>query len=102
VKIATFNVNGIRSWKKDAWLQPASREAYRRLLAQGWIDALRVKHPAEPIFTFWDYFRNHRVGLDSEQTAMQSDGRAKCILGALAETRFRSSVGPALIFALYP
>jgi hypothetical protein len=33
---------------------------------------------------------------------MQSDGRAKCILGALAETRFRSSVGPALIFALYP
>jgi exodeoxyribonuclease-3 len=54
-----FDIYNTRSWKKDALLQPASREAYQRLLAQGWIDALRVKHPATPIFTFWDYFRNH-------------------------------------------
>ena len=25
---------------------------------QGWRDALRSLHPAERIFTFWDYFRN--------------------------------------------
>jgi exodeoxyribonuclease III len=48
-----------KSWKKDALLQPAPREAWRRLLAQGWTDALREQHPGEKIFTFWDYFRQH-------------------------------------------
>jgi exodeoxyribonuclease III len=48
-----------KSWQKDALLQPESREAYQRLLAQGWTDALRARHPEEPIYTFWDYFRNH-------------------------------------------
>ncbi|MBB5208293.1 exodeoxyribonuclease III [Chiayiivirga flava] len=48
-----------RSWKKDALLQPESREAYRRLLAQGWTDAIRATHPDAAIYTFWDYFRQH-------------------------------------------
>ena len=48
-----------RSWKKDALLQPESRDAYARLLAQGWTDAVRAMHPEEKIFTFWDYFRKH-------------------------------------------
>ena len=48
-----------RSWKKDALLQPESREAYRRLLAQGWTDAIAKIHPGEPVYTFWDYFREH-------------------------------------------
>ena len=48
-----------RSWLKDALLQPASRECYRRLLGQGWTDALRHKYPDERIYTFWDYFRQH-------------------------------------------
>ena len=48
-----------KSWRKDALLQPESRECYRRLLAQGWVDALRALHPDEKIFTFWDYFRQH-------------------------------------------
>jgi exodeoxyribonuclease-3 len=48
-----------RSWRKDALLQPESRECYARLLEQGWTDALRVLHPHEKIFTFWDYFRQH-------------------------------------------
>jgi exodeoxyribonuclease III len=47
------------SWKKDALLQPASREAYQRLLKQGWTDAIHTLHPEERIYTFWDYFRNH-------------------------------------------
>jgi exodeoxyribonuclease-3 len=54
-----FDIYNIRSWKKDALLQPASRAGYQRLLAQGWTDCLRVKHPAQSIYTFWDYFRNH-------------------------------------------
>jgi exodeoxyribonuclease-3 len=48
-----------RSWKKDALLQPESRECYRRLLAQGWMDVLRDRFPDERIYTFWDYFRKH-------------------------------------------
>jgi exodeoxyribonuclease-3 len=34
------------------------RDAYARLVAQGWTDALRSLHPGERIYTFWDYFRN--------------------------------------------
>ena len=39
-------------------LQPAPREAYARLLAQGWCDALRKLYPDERVYTFWDYLRN--------------------------------------------
>src|SRR5487761_139646 len=46
-------------WRKDALLQPESRAGYQRLLDQGWIDALRARHPGERIYTFWDYFRDH-------------------------------------------
>jgi exodeoxyribonuclease-3 len=45
-------------WLDDALFRPEVREAYRRLVAQGWTDALRTLHPGERIYTFWDYFRN--------------------------------------------
>jgi exodeoxyribonuclease III len=32
--------------------------AFQRLLMQGWTDALRTLYPTEPIYTYWDYFRN--------------------------------------------
>ena len=48
-----------RSWRKDALLQPQSRACWRRLLDQGWVDAVRARHPGERIYTFWDYFRQH-------------------------------------------
>jgi exodeoxyribonuclease-3 len=54
-----FDIYNAKSWRKDALLQPESREAYERLLAQGWVDALRHMHPDEQIYTFWDYFRDH-------------------------------------------
>ena len=47
-----------KSWKKDALLQPESRAAYFELLEQGWTDTIRSRHPQEPIYTFWSYFRN--------------------------------------------
>ncbi len=47
------------SWKKNALLQPQARQAYERLLAQGWTDALRAKFPDQKVFTFWDFFRQH-------------------------------------------
>ena len=46
------------SYTKNALVQPEPREAYRRLLSQGWTDALRQLHPTEAMFTFWDYKRN--------------------------------------------
>jgi exodeoxyribonuclease-3 len=44
-----------RSLHNNALLQPASREAFERLLRQGWTDALRKIYPAGPLWTFWDY-----------------------------------------------
>ena len=48
----TFSV---RAMAPDALMQPESRQAYRRLLAQGWTDALRTRHPTGGVWTFWDY-----------------------------------------------
>jgi exodeoxyribonuclease-3 len=48
-----------RSWDDDALLQPESRAAYRKLLANGWTDALRTLYPDKPdLFTYWSYLRN--------------------------------------------
>jgi exodeoxyribonuclease-3 len=47
-----------KSWAKDALVQPESRAALRRLLEQGWVDAVRTMHPGAPMYTFWDYMRN--------------------------------------------
>jgi DNA polymerase-1 len=45
------------SYDDDALLQPKPRALYRRLLAQGWTDAIRTLHPDSPMFSFWDYMR---------------------------------------------
>ncbi len=47
-----------RSLDKNALIQPQSRQAYARLLGQGWTDALRKLQPEGPLWTFWDYERN--------------------------------------------
>jgi exodeoxyribonuclease-3 len=49
-----------RSWRDNALLQPESRECFRRLVDQGWTDALRSVHGDERIYTYWDYLRRHR------------------------------------------
>jgi len=49
-------------WRFDAVMQPRTRDAYRRLLEQGWIDSTRHLHPDERIYTFWfnaDAFRRN-------------------------------------------
>jgi exodeoxyribonuclease III len=45
-------------WRDDALFRPEVREIFRHLVDQGWLDALRSLHPDQPIYTFWDYFRN--------------------------------------------
>jgi len=53
-----FDVASPRSVAGNALIQPESRAAFARVLAQGWTDALRTLNPDKPMFTFWDYFRN--------------------------------------------
>lgn len=46
------------SYDKDALVQPQSRAAFDRLIAQGWTDAIRALHRQDRIYTYWDYKRN--------------------------------------------
>jgi exodeoxyribonuclease-3 len=45
-------------WVDDALFRTETREAFARLMSQGWTDAIRKIHPTETIYTFWDFFRN--------------------------------------------
>jgi exodeoxyribonuclease-3 len=45
-------------WLKDALFRVEVREAFSRLISQGWTDAIRAQHPDATIYTFWDFFRN--------------------------------------------
>jgi exodeoxyribonuclease III len=50
------------AWRLDAVMQPETRDAYERLLDQGWTDATRHLRPDERIYTFWvnaAYFRRN-------------------------------------------
>jgi exodeoxyribonuclease-3 len=47
-----------RSYAKNALVQPEPRALFRRLLDQGWLDAIRTMHPDAPMYTFWDYKRS--------------------------------------------
>jgi len=47
-----------RSYDTNALVQPESRAQFKRLLTQGWTDAIRKKYPGETVYTFWDYMRN--------------------------------------------
>ena len=52
------DVYSVKAMANDALMQPESRAAYRRLLADGWTDALRSRHPAGGVWTYWDYQMN--------------------------------------------
>lgn len=50
------DVFSVKATSHDALLQPETRAAWRRILHQGWVDALRALHPGEDkLYTFWDY-----------------------------------------------
>jgi exodeoxyribonuclease III len=40
-------------WREDAVVQPETRDRWRKLMDQGWIDATRHRHPDERLYTFW-------------------------------------------------
>ena len=45
-------------WVDDALFRPEVRSAFKKLVEQGWTDAIRKLYPGEVIYTFFDYFRN--------------------------------------------
>lgn len=57
-----FDIYNRWLWRFDAVMQPETRDAWQRLLAQGWVDATRQLHPAGKVYTFWvnaDAFRRN-------------------------------------------
>lgn len=44
-----------KAMQDDALMQPESRDAYFRLLDDGWTDALRTLNPRGGVWTYWDY-----------------------------------------------
>ena len=50
------DVFSARATANDAVMQPETRQEWRRIVHQGWTDALRAFHPNDDkLYTFWDY-----------------------------------------------
>ncbi len=49
------DVWSVKAMADDALMQPESRAAYARFLADGWTDALRTHNPRGGVWTYWDY-----------------------------------------------
>jgi exodeoxyribonuclease III len=84
-----------RSYATNALVQPESRDAFRRLLAQGWTDAIRTLHPNEAMYTFWDYKRdrwNRDAGLRLDHLLVSPD-LAERLTGAGIDREARGREG---------
>lgn len=55
---AEIDVYKPERWVDDALFRPEVRAAFKKIVDQGWTDAIRKLYPDEIIYTFWDYFRN--------------------------------------------
>ena len=83
------------SYAKDALLQPESRALFRRILDQGWVDAIRALHPDAPMYTFWDYMRNRwprDAGLRIDHLLLSAQA-AKRLLAAGVDRKIRGKQG---------
>jgi len=71
-------------WVDDALFRTEVRDAYQKLLDQGWTDAIRTLHPGEKIYTFWDYLRNaygRNAGLRLDHLLLSPDLAERLIQG---------------------
>jgi len=64
----------------DALMQPQSRDAYARLLGDGWADAIALHNPRGGIWTYWDYQagawqRDHGFRIDHALLSPEIAGR---------------------------
>lgn len=49
------DVWSVKAMADDALMQPPSRDAYARLIGDGWTDALRTRNLRGGVWTYWDY-----------------------------------------------
>ena len=49
------DVWSVKAMQNDALMQPESRDAYFRMLGDGWTDAIRTLNPRGGVWTYWDY-----------------------------------------------
>jgi exodeoxyribonuclease-3 len=90
-----FDIYPTRSWDDDALVQPESRAALRKIIRQGWTDAIRERHPDTPMYTFWDYMRNrwpNDKGLRLDLVLLSPD-LAKRVTGAGVDRSVRGEDG---------
>ncbi|MBW8784448.1 MAG: exodeoxyribonuclease III [Novosphingobium sp.] len=73
-----------RAMAADALMQPQSRDAYARLLGDGWTDAIATHNPRGGVWTYWDYQagawqRDHGFRIDHALLAPElADRLAAC------------------------
>src|SRR5436190_11453886 len=83
-------------WRADAVMQPEVRDAYRRLLTQGWTDSTRSLHPKERIYTYWvdaaAFRRNAGFRMDF---LLVSNGLAANLIQAEVDAEFRGRERPS-------
>jgi exodeoxyribonuclease-3 len=69
-------------WVDDALFAPEAREAWFRLVDQGWTEAIRELHPHDTIYTYWKYLRNsfaRNAGLRIDHFLLSPDISARLV-----------------------
>jgi exodeoxyribonuclease III len=73
-------------WLDDALFRPETRAAFKAIIDQGWIDALRTLYPQETIYTYWDYFRNafgRNAGLRIDHFLLSPELQSRLVAGSV-------------------
>jgi exodeoxyribonuclease III len=73
-------------WVEDALFRPETRQAFQKLLAQGWTDAIRKLYPNETIYTYWDFFRNafgRNAGLRIDHFLLNAEMSKRLVAGGV-------------------
>lgn len=91
-----FDIYNPAWWRFDAVMQPEARDAFSRLLAQGWMDAARRFHPLERMYTYWvsdDAFRQNK-GMRLDFLLMSAPLRTLAIAAGV-DKEYRGRVKPS-------
>ena len=70
------DIYATKSYDDNALVQPESRAKFAQLIDQGWVDAIRLRHPDPTIYTFWDYLRKRwerNAGLRIDHLLMNAE-----------------------------
>ncbi len=91
------DVWSVAAMASDALMQPQSRDAYARLLNDGWVDAIDLHNPRGGVWTYWDYqagawHRDHGFRIDHALLSPElADRLASCGVDKAYRGRERAS-----------